>query len=358
MKPAQSSSPQLVYLAFGPATYHQEACFSIASALANLRKTPGEAMDIQVYTDNLEPYARLPVTLHRLDEQTRKAWNQPHGYHFRSKHVLLRQVLEHHPHAVLIDTDTFFRQSPIELFRRVKPGVLLCNAIGGRYGENQKCLLYKNLLTLLQQRGLADCQMPLVNSGVIGLTAQDATTLDHSIALMDELYPLAREAYTLEEFCLAVAAYRKLQLATCTDVIHHYWSRKAQFRAKIQAWLRKHGDDPLGEAALADITLVNDQLPRPPTLHRLGYKAMSLTLPSRHRQFARELLYGCYPYDNEFDRACATAWWDKALENFNQRQGGMSPEQLRECLRQPGLRLSLGTRHKDVERHLTDAQHA
>ncbi|MEA5671642.1 hypothetical protein VA602_09860 [Pseudomonas sp. MH2] len=358
MQPCNRDTPQLVYLAFGPATYHQEACFSIVSALANLRKTPGEAMDIQVYTDNPEPYAKLPVTVHLLDEHTRTTWNQPHGYHFRSKHVLLRQVLEQHPLAVLIDTDTFFRQSPIELFRRVKPGSLLCNAIGGRYGENQKCLLYKNLLTLLQQRALADCQMPLVNSGVMGLTAQDATILDHSIALMDELYPLAREAYTLEEFCLAVAAYRKLQLATCTDVIHHYWSRKAQFRAKIQAWLRKHGDDPFGEAAMADITLVNDQLPRPPALHRLGYKAMSLTLPSRHRQFARELLYGCYPYDNEFDRACATAWWDKALENFNQRQGGMSPEQLRECLRQPGLRLSLGTRHKDIERHLIDARQA
>lgn len=56
---------------------------------------------------------------------------------------------------------------------------------------------------------------------------------------------MAREAYTLEEFCLAVAAYRNLELAECTDVIHHYWSRKAQFRAKIQAWLRKHEHDPL-----------------------------------------------------------------------------------------------------------------
>lgn len=113
--------------------------------------------------------------------------------------------------------------------------------------------------------------------------------------MMDEFYPLARTAYTLEEFCLAVAAYRKMELAECTDVIHHYWSRKAQFRAKIQAWLGKHGHDPLGPAALADVALVNDQLPRPPALQRLGYKALSLTMPSRERQFVRELLYGCYP---------------------------------------------------------------
>lgn len=344
--------PQLVYLAFGPATYHQEACFSIVSALAHLGTAAGEAMDIQVYTDNPEPYGKLPVTVHLLDEATRKAWNEPHGYHFRSKHVVLRQVLQQHSQAVLIDTDTFFRKSPLNLFQRVKAGSLLCNAIGGRYGANQQCLLYQNLQNILQARGLADGQMPMVNSGVIGLTAEDAGILDHSIAMMDEFHPLVRTAYTLEEFCLAVATYRKLALAECTDVIHHYWSRKAQFRAKIQAWLRKHADQPLSTAALADVLLVNDQLPRPPTLQRLGYKAMSLTLPSRERQFARELLYGSYPYPNEFDRACAPAWWDKALQNLNERYGPMEPEQLRQCLRHPCLRLSLGAQRKEIEAHL------
>ena len=355
MQPPQPLRPQLVYLAFGPATYHQEACFSIVSALAHLGSPAGQAMDIQVYTDTAEPYAQLPVTVHLLDEATRQAWNAPHGYHFRSKHVLLRQVLQQHPLAVLIDTDTFFRTSPMQLFQRVRPGHLLCNMIGSRYGANQQCLLYKNLLTLLQQRGLADCRMPLINSGVIGLTAADAGTLEQSIAMMDEFHPLARSAYTLEEFCLAVAAYRKLALAQCPDVIHHYWSRKAQFRAKIQAWLRKHADDLLSEAALADVALVNDQLPRPPTLQRLGYKALSLTMPSRERQFARELLYGCYPYPNEFDRACAPAWWDKALQNLNERYGHIEPDRLRQCLRHPGLRLSLGARRKDIEAHLLRA---
>lgn len=172
MQHPQPSRPQLVYLAFGPATYHQEACFSIVSALAHLGTTAADAIGIQVYTDNPQPYAKLPVTVHLLDEATRQAWNAPHGYHFRSKHELLRQVLQQHPLAVLIDTDTFFRTSPLHLFARVAPGKLLCNAIGPRYGANQKCLLYRNLLYILQTRGLADCQMPLVNSGVIGLTAR------------------------------------------------------------------------------------------------------------------------------------------------------------------------------------------
>ncbi|KJK19869.1 hypothetical protein [Pseudomonas sp. 2(2015)] len=341
--------PQLVYLVFGPPTYHQEAQFSIVSALANLRKTPGEALDIQVYSDNPEPYQHLPVSVHSLDAATREAWNQPYGYHFRSKHVVLRQVLASAPMAVLIDTDTFFHQSPIELFRRVKPGTLLCNAIGSTYGNDPQCPLFQSLAAMLEERGLADRHMALLNSGVIGLMQEDAPLLDRSIALMDEYYPHANGAYTLEEFCLGVAAYRQMQVNQCTDLIHHYWSRKQLFRAKVQAWLAKHQHAPLSEEALADVTRVNAQLPKPPTLQRLGYKALSLALPSEQRQFMRELLNGCYDYPNEFDRACATAWWDKALDNARARHPRpICADTLQRWFEHPGMRLSLGRKHRTV----------
>jgi len=134
------SSPQPIYLAFGAKTYHQEACFSIISALAQLKKTGNEPLDIQVHTDDPTPYAKLPVTVHLIDDATR--------------------------------------------------------------------------------------------------------------------------------------------------------------------------------AALADVAMANDRLPRPPTLHRLGYKVLSLTLPS------------------------------------HQRQGRLDSEQLCHLLHQPGLRLSLGRKFKDVKNHL------
>ncbi|MBH3430566.1 hypothetical protein [Pseudomonas alkylphenolica] len=353
-----STHPQLVYLVFGAKTYHQEAQFSIVSALANLRKTPGEALDIQVYSDDPEPYQQLPVTVHPLDAATREAWNQPYGYHFRSKHVVLRQVLAQAPMAVLIDTDTFFHQSPIELFRRVAPGTLLCNAIGSTYGADKQCPLFQRLASMLETRGLADQHMPLLNSGVIGLTQQDAPLLDRSVALMDEYYPHANGAYTLEEFCLSVAAYRSMQVNQCTDLIHHYWSRKQLFRAKVQAWLAKHQHAPLSREALEDVTKVNAQLPKPPALQRLGYKALSLTLPTEQRQFLRELMYGCYEYPNEFDRASAPAWWDKALANLNARHPQpVCQNKLKQWFDHPGMRLSLGSKRRAVRDSLLKRSH-
>ncbi len=316
----------LLYLAYGAASYHQEAVFSIASALARLRETPGEALDIAVFADDPAPYRDLPVRVLPLDEAMLKSWRGPHGYAFRAKHVALRTVLAERERVVLIDTDTFFRCSPRVLFERIQVGALLCNKIGPRYGDVREAPLYRALAARLQARGLAPDDLPLLNSGVIGLNAGDAAVLDQAIVLMDELFPLAGGAYTLEEFVLAVArGDKRLRLAECPDLIHHYWSRKRIFRAKILAWLEKHRHAPVGAAALDDTYAVSDALPRPPRFARLRFRFGTALLPPAQRQFGRELLYGCYPYANEFDRACGPVWWEKAVDNLQERHPEAAP---------------------------------
>jgi hypothetical protein len=348
-----TSTPQLVYLVFGAPTYHQEAVFSIASALASMRDTPDKALDIQVFSDNPKPYEHLPVRVRTLDEQTRNAWSAPHGYHFRTKHVVLRKVLDECERALLIDTDTFFLGSPLALFERIRPGTLLCNAFNLRYGMYKESELYTALATLLEERGLADDEMPLINSGVIGLERQDAPLLDQSIALMDELYPLAKGAYTLEEFCLGVAAYRNKNITQCPDLIHHYWSRKKLFRAKVRAWLCKHGDEPTSVRALEDTQRVTTRLPRPPGWQRMLYKSATLGLPACQRQFVREILYGCCRHSNEFDQACASVWWEKARENAEQRLSKpLEPHQLESWLDHWIVRQILGQRREAIYEHL------
>ncbi|MCQ3003367.1 hypothetical protein NLO98_26815 [Pseudomonas syringae] len=352
----KTSTPQLIYLVFGAQTYHQEAVFSIASALACKRQQPAQAFDIQVFTDDPLPYQNLPVHIRTLDAETRKAWSEPHGYHFRAKHVVVRLVLEEYERALLIDTDTIFNTTPYALFDRVRPGTLLCNAIAGSYGSNRESKLYKALAPTLQSRGLADDQMPMINSGVIGLTRDDAQLLDRSIALMDEFYPLANKAYSLEEFCLGMAAYNNKQIEQCTDLVHHYWSRKQLFRAKINAWLLEHADNPAHDKALDATQRVSTVVPRPPAWQRSMYKTATLFAPREQRQFALEILYGCYTHSNEFDRACCTVWWDKARENAEKRQKRpMESVQLEQWLNHWVLRTLLGSRRKAVHKHLMQA---
>ena len=353
----QAPTPQLIYLVYGACTYHQEAIFSIASALAGLRKTPGQALDIQVFTDKPEHYRDLPVRVREFDESTRQRWIAPHGYHFRAKHAVMQQVMKGSELALLIDTDTFFHSSPLELFRRIEPGTLLCNTLGTTYGANKQTLLYRTLAEVLQQRQLADDQTPMLNSGVIGLYQQDADILDRSLALMDELYPLAQGAYTLEEFCLSLASYRTVQVRQCPDLIHHYWSRKELFRAKINAWLEKHRADPTSPLAQDETALVTATLPRPPTLQRMAYKIVTLALPREQRQFMREILYGCYRHPNPFDQACTPVWWEKAHANVEKRlKRPLKGDQLERWFNHPINRLVLGKRRRAIYLHLMQAK--
>lgn len=351
-----AARPQLVYLAFGADTYHQEALFSIASAIARLGNPPQLPLDIQVFTDNPAPYAGLPVRIRPLSRETREAWCLPHGYHFRSKHVALGEVLKESALALLIDTDTFFHASPMALFERIQPGTLLVNARTMRYRQGAASPLYSVLAPELIQQGMADDEMWLLNSGVIGLYQCDSALLDRSLELMDRYYPRTPTAYTLEEFCLTLAAYKKYRISECPELIHHYWSRKQLMRAKVQAWARKHGGQPLSAAALADVNQVTDHVPRPPALQRLLYKAATLALPPEQRQFMREILYGCYDHPNEFDRACAPVWWDKARQNLQERQEApVAAEQLRHWLSSPLNRLILGKRRNAIQQHLIQA---
>jgi hypothetical protein len=303
------------------------------------------------------PYAGLPVRVRHLDNETRQTWIEPHGYHFRAKHVVMQKVLEEVELALLIDTDTFFHCSPLELFRRIQPGTLLCNAVDLNYGANKDAVLYVALAQALQRRQLADDNMPLLNSGVIGLHWSDASVLDRSIALMDEFYPMANGAYTLEEFCLSVAAYRSVHVRECPDLIHHYWSRKQLFRAKTKAWLDKHHAAPMCQLALDETRQVTATLPRPPTLRRLAYKMITVALPSHKRQFMREILYGCYRHTNPFDQACAPVWWEKARENVEDRlKEPLKDHELKRWLNHPLIRWVLGERREAIYRHLMQAK--
>lgn len=335
----------LLYLAYGTDSYHREAVFSIASACTRRQETPNANFEIRVYTDNPAHYAGLPACITTLDATTLRSWCAPHGYHFRAKHMAVRNALADAEQVVLIDTDTIFHQSPQRLFDRVRPGTLLCNRLGGRYDARRDAKLYRTLAARLQKQGLAGDDMVLLNSGVIGVDRADAAVLDRSLELMDELFTHAEGARTLEEFVLAVASdQHNLTLAECPTEIHHYWSRKQIFRAKIDAWLAKHGDDPLTQAALEDILTVSDALPRPPRLTRLRIKLATALLPAKQSQFARELLYGCYPYANEFDRACGPVWWEKAMTNVRERDPGALPARWLEDAR---LRRLLG---RDADR--------
>lgn len=96
---------QLVYLVYGGrAEYHQEAKYSILSALHH---ASGQCPRILVYTDEPGQFAGWPVEVVGLDADTLTSWTGPVAYLHRRKAAAIRDALQYAERSIFIDTDTF-----------------------------------------------------------------------------------------------------------------------------------------------------------------------------------------------------------------------------------------------------------
>lgn len=337
---AMPSKPdhQLVYLVYGRDTFYREARFSIVSALQRSRDPA--ALNIVVYTAQPDKFTDLPVSARPISDEDLTRWAGDIGYNHRSKPCLLKQVLGDADRTVLIDTDTFFRQAPELLFELVDDNTLLVDEILQAWRTADGGTLYRGLAPHLQEFRLDD-GMPLINSGVIGVTRGHEQLLDDTIALIDKLYLPSGKTFTIEQIALGICAWNNYPLREQGEVLKHYWSRKQLFRGKIDAYLAMHHDELLGENARADLELVSPEHPKPGLLSRLGYKSRLLRFPEQHRHFLLELLYGAHPYENKFDRASREAWWDKAITNWQEKYGG-DDERLSQLMASGALEKALG----------------
>lgn len=316
---------QLIYIAFGDETYQTEAFFSIASAIARNLETPEFFFDINVYTDNPDFYKNLPVQTHPIN----KDWYGEINYHFRLKPAVVYENADKHKKTILIDTDTFFKKSPKYLFDKVTENNLLCNS----KKNMSKDSISSETQTVIKQHDLLKENFIHLNSGVIGINSKTKYILEDTINIIDSLHPQLPNLYTLEEFALALAVSQKnIELVECTELIHHYWSRKEIFRKKVQHWYSKHKDMPCSQSALNDTFKVTDKIPKPPTITRLSNKLFTLTVEKKYRQFIIELLNAAYKHENEFDNAASSVWVEKSVENLKEKNPSINEKEISKIL--------------------------
>jgi hypothetical protein len=313
-----SALPQLLYLVYGPdAAYHAEAQFSILSAL--YRAGTSKAFDIVVYTDAPQHYKDLPVQVQELSADILQQWYGPLRYHHRAKLCLLQQAVPLASKTVFIDTDTFFLRDPALLFAAVNDNTCLADEL---YESHLpvKTAGDSAVSAMLAEYGIDARKIPVINSGLFGISHKNRDVLDIAIALNDVVYPASDRSLTTEQLVLGMAASTKTALVADDNVIKHYWSRKQLYRAKAFAFLTRHATQWDTPAARADFLLVTPELPKPPTIVRIMAKMLLILVPKRQRQLWLELFYGYYPYRNPFDRACQPAWREKARENYQQKK--------------------------------------
>jgi hypothetical protein len=126
--------------------------------------------------------------------------------------------------VAFVDTDTFFTQSPARLFDRVGPQESLMHDFEYAIGDSS---LWSGFVaqvgTGIEMEGVPiSPRSPMYNSGVIGVHPANAGLLETTLAVMDRLHAMA-PIFNVEQFALGVVLGGKSKLATCPEVLAHYW---------------------------------------------------------------------------------------------------------------------------------------
>ncbi|MGP0171748.1 hypothetical protein ACSVIJ_07680 [Pseudomonas sp. NCHU5208] len=298
-------SKQLVYLVYGgKVEYHQEAKYSILSALHHAQ---GACPRILLYTDEPAQFIGWPVEVIALDDQTLRAWTGPASYLHRRKAAAIRDALQYAEQSIFIDTDTFFLASPVKLFERLAKAPWLVDEIEGVWREYQGDELHTVLSPYLAEQYGIDQRMLLINSGVLGFRSDASLLMDETLRLIDILHPMVPKIHIIEQFAVGVAARHLGRPEESRGVVKHYFSGKNYWRHMVAAFFQRHGEHFSAQAIEAVREVPTDK-PRPVWWHRLNFRLRSVFLSSRMRSHAKLAYYATVLCADPYAKACGQGY--------------------------------------------------
>ena len=218
----------LAYLLYGrKAEYELELTLSILSALHQLGEDRSD-VKIAIVTDRENLLPNFPVEILRVSAAELAAWQTtPAGhYHFRAKPCALLKVLDHFQcPAALLDTDTYFIQDPRKLFERISSTTSLMHESDNyKIGENP---LWDPITPHIKQGieigGVTiSPESEMLNSGVIGITPDNRGLIEKSLTVLDRLFAIG-PVFNVEQLAIGAVLSQYTQVASCNDVVQHYW---------------------------------------------------------------------------------------------------------------------------------------
>ncbi|PZW65664.1 hypothetical protein F471_03173 [Pseudomonas sp. URMO17WK12:I1] len=314
---------QLVYLVYGgKPEYHQEAKFSILSALYRAR---GECPRILIYTDEPAQFDGWPVEVIGLDSATLTAWTGPASYFHRRKAAAILDSFSYADQSIFIDTDTFFLDSPIKLFDALTESSWLVDEIEGVWKEYEGDDLHKALSSYLADHHGVDQQMLLINSGVLGFREDASHLMSETLTLIDVMHPAVPKIHIIEQFAVGVAARHLGRPAQARGIVKHYFSGKAYWRQMIAFFFQRHGQ--LFSSQIVDaVRELPTAKPRPAWWQRLDFRCRSLFVPSRYRSQAKLAYYAAVMRANPYVEACGYAYAEELRRKITAQRGNLNDQ--------------------------------
>jgi hypothetical protein len=232
--------------------------------------------------------------------------------------------------VALVDTDTIFTASPRRLFERIGPDATVMHEQEvPAIADDPDCAdVVEYIRNGVEIGGFRmSPATPLFNSGVIGVLPSHRPLVEQVLALLDALYDRA-PVFNVEQFAFGVVLDQRTKLATCKDVVRHYWGHTRGF-IHVQAarhlgprdakTFREREMQPLpylGEPTKAWQDKVASRLRGALGHWSQEYRFAYLAARSAHREASR-------------DPAFANAWAALALEGLQRLAGEASTPRVR-----------------------------
>lgn len=216
----------LLYMNYGKdRRYHLELTYSVLSAWEFLKSDPADTR-IVLISDEHNQRPDLPVEHVLMDQETIHEWQMNGTYNHAMQAYALHHVLAlYGAPTVLIDSDTYFKRHPKELFARVGPGRSLMNRREGRLYELNEWTAFERCFERLEGRidGMeATRDIVMYNAGIIGVHPSDIDLMTGVKAVMFAVRAQS-DVFTAVQLAASMVLERKTQLSTCEDVVEHYW---------------------------------------------------------------------------------------------------------------------------------------
>jgi hypothetical protein len=274
----------ITYLLYGDnRTYQLELAFSVLSALRFLRHQAD--CTISVISDRDDIGFDLPIDRIGVSAQEIADWTQGGVYPHRAKILALMKAIDHYQApTVLIDTDTYFLKNPLELFQFISPDASLMHNFECTIGDHR---LWQPMFNSLEPEKLEQIyqttsndirispQLPMFNSGVVGIDISHRSLLDQALALLDRLYEVF-PVFNTEQFALGVVLSQATNLSICPHLVKHYWGYERRFiHTQLADYLQNYSINYL-DTFLE--TLPNLEIGYPPKPWRAKLAARCLSL--------------------------------------------------------------------------------
>jgi hypothetical protein len=224
----------LLYLVYGDQREYQlELTYSVLSAV-HMLKGDEKNFQIVLLCDAGNQRPELPIKNLVFTPEEFARWTRNGDYKHEAKiHAYDRALKLFGGKVAVVDTDTFFVKSPLELFNRIGPKRTVMHAYERLLGV---CPVLGPILGKLDGVSLTyplSAETRSFNSGVVGMDHSDQRLVQHVIGSLGEMYRI-HPAFNLEQFAFSVVLDRETHLSDCADVVRHYYGYEREFiRARI-----------------------------------------------------------------------------------------------------------------------------